>query len=90
MIWGNRSFDLDNSAIEIKKQSFCIYIENEKQSQYYDHYLNLAKILNSHIEVGKLGPVQIEQLAKMTGFQILDYKLVLNNMKLSETINLIK
>lgn len=86
MIWGNGFFDLNNSTIEIKKQSFCIYIENENQIKYYNHYLNLAKVLNDEITFSKLGPVQIEQLAKMTGFQILNNTLVLNEMKLSETI----
>ncbi len=86
LIWENGSFDLNNSTIEIKKQSFCIYIDNEKKAEYYNHYLNLAKVLNDLISIHKLGTVQIDQLSKMTGFQILNNTLVINEMELSETI----
>jgi hypothetical protein len=90
LTWGNGFFDLNNSAIEKHKETFCIYIENKNQSEYYNHFVNLAKVLNSHIELAKLGNEQINNLSKITGLQILDNKLVLNNMKLSETIKYMK
>lgn len=89
LIWGNGFFDLNNSAIELKKQSFCIYIENENQSEYYNHCVNLAKVLNEEIRINKLGTEKINQLANITGLQILNNALVLNDFKLSETIKYI-
>ena len=86
MIWGNGFFELNNSAIEIKKQSFCIYIENKNQSEYYNHFVNLAKILNDEIRINKLGTEKINQLANITGLLLNNNSLVLNEIKLSETI----
>ena len=87
LIWGNGFFDLNNSAIEIKKQSYCTYIENNNQSEYYNHFVNLAKVLNDEIRISKLGTEKINQLANITGLLIIDNKLVLNDLKLSQTIN---
>ena len=86
MIWGNGFFDLNNSAIETKKESFCIYIENKDQSEYYNHFVNLAKVLNEEIRINKLGTEKINQLANITGLLIINNTLVLNEFKLSETI----
>ena len=90
LIWGNGFFDLNNSAIEKHKETFSIYIESEKQAEYYKRIENLAKVLNEEIRINKLGTEKINQLANITGLLILNNTLVLNNMKLSETIKYMK
>ena len=83
-------FYLNADAIEQKKEGFKIFLETEKQAEYYNHFVNLAKILNEHISINKLGGVQIEQLRSMTGLLLLNGKLILNDMKLSETLKYLK
>ena len=82
----NSGFTLNEESISKKKEDFRIFAETEKQLNYYNHFVDLAKILNEHIEIGKLGPAQIDQLKSMTGLILLDNKLILNDMKLAETI----
>lgn len=90
LIFESGQFYLNTEAIEIKKESFKTYLENQNQVEYYQHYLNLGKILNDHIRIGNLGPIQIRELAKITGLLALNNTLLLNEIKLSETIKNIK
>jgi hypothetical protein len=90
LIWGNGFFDLDNSAIESKKQSFCTYIENEKQAEYYNQFVNLAKILNSHIDKGLTGPATIQEISKLLNLRFVENKVFLNDEFMLSVIMKIK
>jgi|LSQX01.2.fsa_nt_gb hypothetical protein len=83
-------FHLDKGMIEAKLKDFDIYAESPEQLETLDHYETLSKVLNSAIDFHKLGPVQVQTLSKMFGLQILNNKLVINYMQLSETIKYLK
>ncbi len=83
-------FQLDKSMIEAKLKDFDVYAESPEQLQVLDHYETLSKVLNSAIDFHKLGPVQVQALSKMFGLQVLNNKLVINYMQLSETIKYLK
>jgi hypothetical protein len=86
LIFNSGNFTINEEIITKKKEDFKIFAETEKQLKYYSHFVDLAKILNEHIELNKLGNTQIDQLKSMTGLLLLDNKLILNDMKLAETI----
>lgn len=82
----NSGFTINEETVLKQKEGFKIFAETEKQLKYYSHFVDLAKILNEHIELNKLGNTQIDQLKSMTGLLILNGKLILDDMKLAETI----
>jgi hypothetical protein len=89
LIFDSGLFSLNTDAIEKHKLSFNTYLENEKQSEYYTHCKRLAEILNQEIVISKLGPVQIQELAKIFGLQILDGRLILNDRKINDKIKML-
>ena len=90
LIFDSGRFYLNTDTIEIKKDSYNTYLENDRQIKYYDHFVSLAKILNEHDEINKLGTAQIEQLKNMTGLLILNNKLIVDDMKISQVIKYMK
>lgn len=89
LIFDSGRFYLNTDAIEKHKLSFNTYLENERQSEYYTHCKRLAEILNQEIAISKLGPVQVQELAKIFGLQILDGRLILNDRKINDKIKML-
>jgi hypothetical protein len=90
LIFYEGRFYLATDEIEKHKLSFNTYLENDKQAEYYNHFVTLAKILNEHIKLNKLGNSQLEQLKNITGLLILNNQLIVDDMTLARTIKYIK
>lgn len=90
LLFKNGDFVINTQAVEDHSESFNIYASAPGQIEVYNHYKSLTETLNKAIEFHKLGPVKIEQLANMFGFQILGNKLLINELTLAETIKYIK
>lgn len=86
----NGTFIIDEAALEEKLNEFDIYAETPEALQMVEHYEKLCQVLNEAIEFHKLGTVQIQTLAQMFGLLILDNKLIINDIKLSQTIKYLK
>lgn len=85
---GFKNGELLVNAVTVEKLSneFDVYASNKKSVDLVKHYKELCKVLNDAIKYHKLGPVQVQALAKMFNFQILDNQLVLNELFLAEKI----
>ncbi len=79
-------FSKNSQAIEEHSDSFNIYASTPAQKEVYSHYTNLVNTLNEAIGYHELGLGQIQQLAGMFKLLVLDTKLVLNDIELSQTI----
>jgi len=79
-------FEIDNKAVEEYSDNFNIYVSNASQFELYNHYNNLADILNDAVAYHKLSSANVQELSKMFGFLILDGKLIINDIKIAEII----
>jgi len=86
----NGRFYLNQDAINLHKETFKVIATSDTQIEYYDHFVKLAEILNKTIVVQKFGPEKINQLAKLTGFLLLNNKLVLDDMRLADILKYMK
>ena len=90
LAWGNGFFDLNQKKIDLHKDSFNVYASSEKQKEYLKSWENLCKVFNDHIELVGMGTVQMETIAKTFDLLILDRKLIPNDIKIAEKLQLIK
>ena len=90
LLFNSGHFTINEETITLKQEEFKIYLQTEKQHKYYDHFVSLAKILNEHIEINKLGTAQIDQLKSITGLLILNGKLIIDEIKMSTAIKYMK
>jgi hypothetical protein len=83
-------FDLNTLAISKHLNTFEVNAETPAQIELYNYYINLTETLNEAIARHKIGLANINDLAKIFGLQVLNNKLVINSIALSELIKFTK
>jgi hypothetical protein len=86
LIFDEGRFHLNRDTIKRHKETFKVVLNTDIKVNYYSHYQDMARILNEHIEVAKLGTESINHLSKICDLQLLNGKLIVNDMKLAQTI----
>lgn len=82
----NGTLIINKSNVEAYSDLFNCYASTPAQIELVTYYKTLAKTLNEAIEYHKLSISNIQGLAKMFNFLILDNQLILNDIYIADTI----
>lgn len=78
---------VNSEKVEQHKDTFNVYADNHEAVALVEHYESLCNVLNDALDYHKAGgQSNLQALARMFGFQVLDNRLVVNYYALSQQI----
>jgi hypothetical protein len=69
LLFQNGVFEINNTALQLEKEKYKIYIENEEQQEVVSHWTELCRVLNEHHEKSYIGRNELQQIAMLCKFR---------------------